>query len=198
MPDSGVLKYIVFNKPYGVICQFSPSGDKTTLAAFGPFPKDMYPAGRLDSDSEGLLLLTNDGSLQHRLLEPKYRHPRTYLAQVERMPGESALHRLREGVIIEGHRTLPAEVELLGQEPQLWERTVPIRYRKHVPTAWLSITLVEGRNRQVRRMTAAVGHPTLRLVRIAIGPLRLGLLKPGESREMDAREVRQLKEFAAT
>ncbi len=192
-----MLKYIALNKPYGVICQFSPSGEKATLASCGPFPPDVYPAGRLDTDSEGLLLLTNDGTLQHRLMEPKFRHPRTYLVQVERIPDEPTLRRLREGVIIEGRQTLPAEVELLAEEPHLWDRAVPIRYRKHVPVAWLSITLVEGRNRQVRRMTAAVGHPTLRLVRIAIGPLRIGSLKPGESRELDVQEVRRLKEFAA-
>ncbi len=192
-----IMKYYIFNKPYGVICQFSRSSEKPTLADFGPFPPDVYPAGRLDTDSEGLLLLTNDGALQHRLLEPRFRHPRTYLALVERLPDESALRRLREGVVIEGKRTLPAEAELLRGDPQLWERPVPIRHRKHVPAAWISITLREGRNRQVRKMTAAVGHPTLRLVRIAIGPLRLGSLQPGESRPLTSREIALVKNFTA-
>jgi 23S rRNA pseudouridine2457 synthase len=197
MPSrQGPPTYLLFHKPYGVICQFSPSGDKETLAAFGPFPPDVYPAGRLDTDSEGLLLLTNDGVLQHRILEPKFRHRRTYLSQVERLPDEAALQRLREGVVIEGKKTLPAEAELLDAEPELAPRTVPIRFRKNVPTAWIKLTLREGRNRQVRKMTAAVGHPTLRLVRVAIGPLALGDLAPGMSRPLTHEELRVLKELA--
>jgi 23S rRNA pseudouridine2457 synthase len=189
------LSYLLLYKPYGVICQFSPSGGKVTLAAFGPFPPDVYPAGRLDTDSEGLLLLTNDGALQHVLLEPKYRHPRTYLAQVEGAPDETALARLREGVVIEGTRTLPADAELAGEEPDLPPRAVPIRFRKNIPTSWVRLTLREGRNRQVRKMTAAVGHPTLRLVRTAIGPLTLRGLAPGESRALTAAETAALRKL---
>jgi len=187
------LRYILFNKPYGVLCQFTDKEGTKTLADYRPFPNDVYPAGRLDADSEGLVLLTNDGLLKHFLIEPRYQHPRTYLAQVERIPTEVALNRLRTGVMIERRRTLPAEVQLLDQEPNLLPRSVPIRFRKNVPTAWLKITLREGRNRQVRKITAAVGHPTLRLVRIAIESLTFGDLKPGESRELSRKEVEQLK-----
>jgi 23S rRNA pseudouridine2457 synthase len=179
-----------------VICQFSPGGGHATLAAFGPFPGDVYPVGRLDTDSEGLLLLTNDGALQHALLEPKYRHPRTYLAQVERVPGEGELARLREGVVIEGRRTLPAEAELLDAEPDLPPRDPPIRSRKSIPTAWIRLTLHEGRNRQVRKMTAAVGHPTLRLIRIGIGPLVLEGLAPGAWRAMTDAELADVRKAA--
>lgn len=185
-------RYYLLYKPLNVLCQFSPLAGKRTLSEFGIFPKDVYPAGRLDADSEGLLLLTNDGGLIHRLLEPEYGHPRTYLVQVERIPEEDSIRRMREGILIGGKRTLPADVELLSGEPALPPRPVPIRFRKTVPTAWLQITLREGRNRQVRRMTAAAGHPALRLVRVAIGPIRLGALEPGESREATAEEVRRL------
>src|SRR5713101_7418090 len=166
-------RYFLFNKPYGVLCQFTDKDGRATLADFGKFPKDVYPAGRLDFDSEGLVLLTNDGILKHTLLDPKFQHPRTYLVQVERVPSEEALEELRRGVVIERKRTLPAEVTILDNEPQISPRLVPIRNRKNVPTAWLQITLGEGRNRQVRKMTAAVGHPALRLVRIAICNLTL-------------------------
>lgn len=185
--------YILFHKPYGVLCQFSNSGKRKSLADFGPFTPDVYPAGRLDADSEGLVLLTSDGELQHQLLEPRYRHPRTYLVQVERIPREEALERLRRGVIIEGRRTLPAMVHKLDADPELPPRSTPIRFRKSVPTAWLEMTLREGRNRQVRKMTAAVGHPTLRLVRTAIGPLTLGGLQEGESRSLGDSELRGLR-----
>ncbi|MBI1803226.1 MAG: pseudouridine synthase [Ignavibacteriae bacterium] len=187
--------YALFNKPYGVLSQFTDSAGRRTLADYGPFPKDAYPAGRLDADSEGLVLLTNDGRLKHLLIEPRYRHPRTYLAQVERIPGRGALHKLRRGVIIEGKKTLPVEVALLHVEPRLPPRSVPIRFRKNIPTAWLKLTLYEGRNRQVRKITAAVGHPVLRLVRIAIGPLTLGDLPPGEMRELAAREMQKLRQL---
>lgn len=144
----------------------------------------VYAAGRLDRDSEGLLLLTDDGEMQHRLTDPRYRHPRTYWVQVEGLPTISAIEQLARGVEIRGYRTLPAQVRLLEGEPPVWVRNPPIRFRKNIPTAWLEITLTEGRNRQVRRMTAAVGLPTLRLIRIAIGNLRLQELQPGEWRDL--------------
>ena len=188
-------QYFLLFKPYDVLCQFTPVEGRRTLADCGKFPSDVYPAGRLDSDSEGLLLLTNDGHLIHCLLEPKFRHPRTYLAQVERIPDEEALRRLREGVEMEGTLTLPAEVKLLTGEPDLPPRPVPIRFRKNVPTAWLEITLTEGRNRQVRKMTAAVGFPTLRLVRIAIGPVTLYGMEPGEARTLTTPELELLQDL---
>ena len=184
------MRYLIFNKPYGVLSQFS--GGANTLKTYIPI-KDVYPVGRLDGDSEGLLLLTDDGPLQHRLSDPKFGHPRTYWAQVERVPDERALERLRQGVTIQGYRTRPAQVRLLPEEPDLPPREPPIRFRKNVPTAWLELILVEGRNRQVRRMTATVGHPTLRLVRVAIGQLTLGNLQPGEWRELKDEEVQRLQ-----
>ncbi len=189
------LQYFILYKPYGVICQFSGEKERPTLAQFGPFPKDLYPAGRLDTDSEGLVLLTNDGPLIHRLLDPRFRHPRTYLVQVERIPDAASLEELQKGVVVEGKKTLPTEVKLLETEPDLPPRPIPIRFRKNVPTCWLELTIREGRNRQVRKMTAAIGHPTLRLIRIAIGSLRLAGLQPGEHRELTQEEVRELKSF---
>jgi 23S rRNA pseudouridine2457 synthase len=177
-----VKHYILFYKPYLVLCQFSDTEGRKTIADFGPFPKDVYPAGRLDYDSEGLVLLTNDGSLKHLLLEPKHAHPRTYLAQVERVPNAEAIERLKKGVVIEGKKTLPCEAKLLKEEPDLPPRSTPIRFRKNIPTSWVELTLREGRNRQVRKMTAAVGHPTLRLVRTKIGPYTLAGLIPGQSK----------------
>lgn len=178
------------NKPYGVLCQFS--GERDTLKNYIPI-KNVYPVGRLDRDSEGLVLLTDDGELQHRLSDPKFGHPRTYWTQVEGIPEDKALRRLREGVTIQGYRTRPAQVRLLETEPALPPRHPPIRFRKNVPTAWIEITLSEGRNRQVRRMTAAVSHPTLRLVRVAIGKLLLAGLEPGKWRELTSRELLQLR-----
>ena len=186
------MNYFLFYKPYGVLCQFSDGEGRSTLKDFGPFPEDVYPVGRLDMDSEGLVLLTNDGRLQHLLLEPKYSHPRTYLAQVEHIPTEIALEQLRKGVMIEGKTTFPANVVLLAKEPDLLPREVPIRFRKNIPTAWLEITLTEGRNRQVRKMTAAVGNPTLRLMRIKIGDLTLDNLQPGEHRALSPEEIAPL------
>jgi 23S rRNA pseudouridine2457 synthase len=186
-----MFRYLLFYKPYGVLTQFTDSGGRPTLKRFIPVP-DVYPVGRLDADSEGLLLLTDDGELAHRLIDPRYAHPRTYLAQVEHVPDATALERLRSGLKIQGRRTKPAEVELLSEPPAVPPRPVPIRFRKSVPTAWLKISLREGRNRQVRKMTAAAGHPTLRLVRIAIGPLRLEGLSPGEWREMKQDERKAL------
>lgn len=179
------FRYILFNKPYGVVSQFSGEGE--TLRKFVSV-KNVYPVGRLDHDSEGLLLLTDDGAVQHRLTDPRFAHPRTYLVQVEGVPDESKLRQLEKGVLIRDYRTRPAQVRLLEAEPQLPPRNPPVRFRKSVPTAWLEITLTEGRNRQVRRMTAAVGHPTLRLVRSGIGMLQLGTLKPGEWRELTKSE----------
>jgi 23S rRNA pseudouridine2457 synthase len=182
-------RYILFNKPYGVLSQFSGAG--RTLKDYVPI-KDVYPVGRLDEDSEGLLLLTDDGPLQHRLTDPKFAHLRTYWAQVERIPDAQAVRRLAEGVVIQASRTRPAQVRLLSDEPQLPPRDPPIRFRKNVSTAWIELTLTEGRNRQVRRMTAAVGHPTLRLVRMAIGNLTLEGLEPGEWRDLNTEELETL------
>jgi len=192
---------ILFNKPYNVLTQFSaPTGVEVassgvpTLKEFIPV-QGVYPVGRLDRDSEGLLLLTSDGKLQHRLSDPRFAHPRTYWVQVERIPDETALEQLRQGVVIQGYRTRPAKVCLLTVEPSLPERSPPIRFRKSVPTAWIEMTLTEGRNRQVRRMTAAVGFPTLRLVRVAIAHLRLEGLSPGEWRALTAAEMEQIRKL---
>lgn len=179
---------LVFNKPYGVLPSFTDPGGRPTLADYVAIP-EVYAAGRLDLDSEGLMVLTSDGGLAHLVTDPRHRLPKVYLAQVERRPTDQALDRLRRGVLLSGRRTRPADVLVLPAEPALPDRPVPIRFRKSVPTAWLRITLREGLNRQVRRMTAAVGYPTLRLVRIAIGPLRLGDLPPGHWRELTAREI---------
>ena len=186
-------RYILFFKPYGVLSQFTDnSGDeRRTLKDFIPVP-DVYPVGRLDWDSEGLMLLTNDGQLQHRLSHPRFQHQRTYWVQVERIPDAAALSQLQQGVIIENYRTRQALVHLLSAEPPLPPRDRPIRFRKNVPTAWLEMTLTEGRNRQVRRMTAAVGFPTLRLVRVAIAHLSLEDLKPGQWRDLTPDELKLL------
>jgi len=188
-------RYLIFNKPYDVLTQFTDVGtSRTTLKSFIPVPK-VYPVGRLDRDSEGLLLLTDDGQLQHRLCHPRFGHPRTYWAQVERIPDTDSLQRLRQGLTIRDYTTLPAEVELLPTEPPLPPRTPPIRVRKHIPTAWLQLTLQEGKNRQVRRMTAAVGFPTLRLVRVSMGHLHLGNLQSGQWRYLSANERSQLDQL---
>jgi 23S rRNA pseudouridine2457 synthase len=191
---SGPARYILFNKPDGVLTQFRPVPGKMTISDFGPFPRDVHPVGRLDEESEGLLLLTNDGEIHHRLIEPRYAHRRTYLVQVERVPDEDALRTLRSGVLLGGETTLAAEVRLLHSDPGLWPKRTPIRFRKTVPTAWLEFTIKEGKNRQIRRMTAAVGHPALRVVRMSVGPLLLDDLRPGESRELTKAEVRALEE----
>ncbi|MGB2869356.1 MAG: pseudouridine synthase [Bacteroidota bacterium] len=183
--------YILFFKPFGVLCQFSPMAGKQTLKDFGPFPPHVYPVGRLDADSEGLLLLTNDNDVKHRLTDPKFGHARTYLVQVEGSPDEQAILRLQNGVVIEGKKTRPAKAMLLTDEQSLPPRPVPVRFRKSIPTAWIELTLREGRNRQVRKMTAAVGHPTLRLIRVKIGSLDVGKMKPGEWRELTVREVEE-------
>ncbi len=178
------MTLILFNKPYGVLCQFSDEsadGGRPTLAAFIDLP-GVYPAGRLDLDSEGLLLLTDDGRLQARIADPRFKTPKTYLAQVEGDISEAALASLRGGVILKDGLTRPAEVDRID-DPGLWPRDPPIRFRKSVPDSWLSLTIREGRNRQVRRMTAAVGHPTLRLVRWRIGDWTVDGIEPGEWRK---------------
>lgn len=183
-------RYLLFYKPYDVLSQFTDAGSvppRRTLKDYIPVA-NVYPVGRLDRDSEGLLLLTNNGRLQHRLSDPRFQHPRTYWVQVERIPDQAALEQLRRGVTIQDYRTRPAQVRLLDMEPDLPPRDPPIRFRKSVPTAWLELTLTEGKNRQVRRMTASVGFPTLRLVRVAIGHLRLEGLQPGQWRELTTAE----------
>jgi 23S rRNA pseudouridine2457 synthase len=188
------FRIIALHKPYDVLCQFSDDSGRRTLKEFVPIER-IYPAGRLDRDSEGLLLLTDDGPLAHRLTDPRFEHPKTYLVQVERVPDPEALERLRRGVVLNDGRTRPAETELLAESPALPDRSVPIRFRKNVPTAWLRMTIREGRNRQVRRMTAAVGYPTLRLVRVAVGPVSLGDLAPGQWRELSIEEAAALGEL---
>ncbi len=175
---------VLFNKPFGVLSQFSDRSvpPRRTLAAYITHA-DVYPAGRLDHDSEGLLLLTDDGALAHRLTDPRHKQPKTYLVQVEGTPSGDALDSLRAGIMLRDGPTLPAEVDLRARAPEwLWPRDPPVRFRKSVPDAWLRLTIREGRNRQVRRMTAAVGLPTLRLVRERIGAHSLGGLQPGEWR----------------
>ena len=186
---------VLFNKPYEVLPCFTDPDGRRTLADYIDLP-GVYAAGRLDHDSEGLMILTSDGVLAHRITDPQHKLKKVYLAQVERVPDEGALKRLRDGVVLSGKRTRPAEVRLLEQEPSLPDRPVPIRFRKTVPTAWVEISLREGMNRQVRRMTAAVGHPTLRLVRVAIGPMVLGNLQPGQWRELTEQEVAQIAQGA--
>jgi 23S rRNA pseudouridine2457 synthase len=175
-------RILLFNKPYGVICQFSRDGLHPTLADYIAVP-EVYPAGRLDTDSEGLLLLTDDGKLQHRITDPKHKLPKTYWAQVEGVPTEAALAQLRRGVMLKDGLTLPAEARLMAEPAHLWPRTPPVRFRKEISTSWVGLTIREGRNRQVRRMTAAVGFPTLRLIRYAIGEWALEGLECGEWRE---------------
>lgn len=186
---------ILFNKPYWVLPCFTDPEGRATLADYIDLP-GVYAAGRLDYDSEGLMILTSDGGLAHRITDPAQKLQKVYFAQVERVPDEGALKQLRAGVVLGGRRTRPAEVRLLGSEPTFPARSVPIRFRKTVPTAWVEITLREGMNRQVRRMTAAVGHPTLRLVRVAIGPMVLGDLQPGQWRELTVQEVARIAQGA--
>jgi 23S rRNA pseudouridine2457 synthase len=174
---------ILFNKPFGVLSQFTDQEGRSTLSDFIDAP-GFYPAGRLDRDSEGLLILTNDGHFQQKITNPKYKKPKTYWAQVEGIIDEVAINKLESGVILKDGPTRPAQVRKL-QDISIWDRTPPIRIRKSVPDSWISITITEGRNRQVRRMTASVGFPTLRLVRKSIGDWELGTLQPGEFMKID-------------
>ncbi len=180
---------IAFNKPFGVLCQFTDrtTPPRRTLAEFG-LPADVYAAGRLDHDSEGLLLLTDDGALAHRLTDPRHKQPKTYWVQVEGAPGEAQLQALRAGVVLNDGTTLPAQARLLQPAPALWPREPPVRLRKTVPDDWIELVIGEGRNRQVRRMTAAVGLPTLRLVRVAVGPYALEALAPGQWIPLQVRQ----------
>ncbi|MDR9436074.1 MAG: pseudouridine synthase, partial [Thiohalophilus sp.] len=175
---------ILFNKPYNVVSQFSGDNIDQTLAHYLTIP-GVYPAGRLDKDSEGLLLLTDDGQLQSRISDPLFKLPKLYQVQVEGVPDEAALELLRQGIELKDGLTAPAEVAVMPEPPDLWPRQPPVRYRATIPTTWLSLVLREGRNRQVRRMTAAVGYPTLRLIRYAIGPWSLDGLQPGQWREIE-------------
>jgi 23S rRNA pseudouridine2457 synthase len=174
-------RILLFNKPFGVICQFSRDGMHPTLADYIPLP-DFYPAGRLDTDSEGLLVLTDDGRLQHRITDPKHKLPKTYWVQVEGVADNAALEILRQGVHLPDYKAQPAEAQLIEEPVNLWPRNPPIRERKNIPTSWIELTLREGKNRQVRRMTAAVGLPTLRLIRCRIGEWTLDGMEPGRWR----------------
>lgn len=183
------MRYIAFYKPYGVLSTFTDSEGRLTISQFVPVA-DVYAAGRLDLKSEGLLLLTDDGDLIHKLTHPRYEHPKTYLAQVEGLITQEAVDKFKQGVVISGYETKPAQAEIIS-EPKLPPRPVPVR--DYHPTSWLKIILREGKKHQVRKMTAAVGYPTLRLVRIAIGPLNLGNQESGEWRDLTATEIIQLK-----
>jgi 23S rRNA pseudouridine2457 synthase len=188
------MRLILFNKPYQVMCQFSAHATRPTLADYLDIP-DIYPAGRLDADSEGLVLLTDDGKLQHAIADPLHKQEKTYIAQVEGVPDADMLVRLRGPLDLGDFVTRACKASRIQTPEWLWERDPPIRQRAEVPTSWLALSLSEGKNRQVRRMTAAVGLPTLRLVRIAIGPYTLAThpLLPGEWREVDADEIRRAR-----
>ena len=185
VPQSiSVSKIVLFNKPYGVLSQFTPEGKWRALDAFIPV-KGVYVAGRLDADSEGLLILTDDGKLQARIADPKHKLEKTYWAQVEGLPDEAALDRLRAGIALSDFTAQPAKVRVIDEPTGLWQRDPPIRYRAAIPTAWLEIRISEGKNRQVRRMTAAIGYPTLRLIRAAIGATSLAGLALGQWRQIE-------------
>jgi len=182
------MALLAFNKPYGVICQFTTDGSPNRpLAGFG-FPKEVYAIGRLDADSEGLLLLSDEPELNQRLLHPKQAHEREYWAQVERVPAADALRELQKGVRVQGRQTLPCRAWMLDPQPEIPPRDPPIRFRKNVPACWIGLELVEGKNRQARRMTAAIGHPTLRLMRVRIGAFELGALPAGKWKTLTAAE----------
>lgn len=182
-------RYILFHKPYGVLSQFTPEDGARSLAEFD-LPKGIYAAGRLDKDSEGLLLLTDDGPLIEKLLNPKNEKPKTYWALVERLPDQNALNKLRKGIRIENYLTKPAQVKVLDPQPEVPPRDPPVRFRKTVQDYWIELTIIEGKNRQVRKMTAAVGHPTLRLIRKSIANLTLEGLAPGEWKEISREELK--------
>jgi 23S rRNA pseudouridine2457 synthase len=179
-----VSKLVFLNKPYGVLSQFTPEGKWRALAEFIPV-KDVYVAGRLDADSEGLLILTDDGKLQAKIADPKHKLVKTYWAQVEGVPDEAALDKLRAGIKLADFTAQPAKVRRMAEPPGLWSRDPPIRFRAAIPTSWLEIRISEGKNRQVRRMTAAIGYPTLRLIRAAIGAATVDGLAPGQWRQID-------------
>lgn len=179
---------IAFHKPYGVLSQFTPDGSPNrTLAEFG-FPKNVYPIGRLDADSEGLLLLSEEAELNQKLLHPKHAHEREYWVQVERVPAIQTLNDLAKGMVVQGRKTLPCRARILEPQPEVPPREPPIRFRKTVPTCWIAMELIEGKNRQVRRMTASIGHPTLRLMRVRIGRFELTGLEPGKWKALSASE----------
>ena len=183
---------LAFNKPFGVLARFTSDGSPNrTLAEFG-FPKRVYPIGRLDVDSEGLLLLSDEAALNQKLLNPRYQHGREYWVQVERIPTPEELVKLAKGVLLQGRQSLPAKAWILHPQPVIGPRDPPIRFRKTVPTCWLGLELVEGKNRQVRRMTAAIGHPTLRLIRVRIGRFELGALLSGSWRELGQGDRKQV------
>ena len=195
-PAPGRASVVLLNKPYGVLCQFTSPDGRRTLADYVVRP-GVYPAGRLDADSEGLVVLTADGALQTRIADPRHRLAKTYWVEVEGAPDDEAIAALERGVVLRDGPTLPARARRIAPPPGLWPRNPPIRVRKAIPTAWLEIAIAEGRNRQVRRMTAAVGLPTLRLVRQAVGPWTLGTLAPGQWRE-EAVDARVLTSAAAS
>ena len=186
------MKYFALYKPYGVLSQFTSVAGKKTLADVYKFPENVYPVGRLDMDSEGLLILTDDKTLPEYLLNPDNKHEREYYAEIEGIAKEEELRKLESGVIIEGKMTLPAKVKVL-HNVKIEAREVAIRFRKNVPDSWISLTLIEGRNRQVRKMTASIRHPTLRLIRMRIKNILLGDLKPGQVRELTSLEIKELK-----
>jgi 23S rRNA pseudouridine2457 synthase len=192
-----MFEYYLFYKPFQVLTKFSPEAGKKTLADyFTSIGKDVYPVGRLDFDSEGLLLLTNDKELTHKLLEPKFKHKRTYWVQVEGLVTEDSLKQLEEGVSIsidgKPYKTSKAEVTLFLEDPKVPDRYPPIRFRKNIPTSWISLTITEGKNRQVRKMTAAVGYPTLRLIRQSLGDLSVEGMEPGQYRILEKQEITSL------
>ena len=178
-PRPEVPRLLCFHKPYGVLSQFTPEGKWQGLKDWIDVP-GVYVAGRLDADSEGLLLLTNDGQLQARIADPRHKMEKTYWVQVEGTPDEAALQRLRDGVELNDGKTLPAKARLIAPQPEMWPRNPPIRVRQNIPDCWIELIIREGKNRQVRRMTAAIGHPTLRLVRMAVGPYSIEGLEPGQ------------------
>ncbi len=185
---AAAMTTLLFNKPFGVLCKFTDAAGRPTLADWIDVP-GVYPAGRLDADSEGLLILTGDGALQARISDPRHHWPKRYRAQVEGTITPEALVRLRTGLVLNDGPTRPAEAHRLDPAPALWPRDPPIRFRRAIPTDWLELAITEGRNRQVRRMTAAVGLPTLRLVRVAIGPWELGDLAPGRYRHLTSEDI---------
>ena len=183
------LKYVAFFKPYGILSQFTSDNPSETLACFN-LPKDIYPCGRLDKDSEGLLILSNDGDFVDQLINPKFDKEKIYWVQVENIPSEASLNIIRPGgIVIQDYKTKPGKIKRLDQNFSMTERDPPVRFRKNIPTCWLEIKISEGKNRQVRKMTAAIGHPTLRLIRMQVGKFKLNSLRPGEWIEIKKTEI---------